>query len=197
MKMPISLNQIKGHMVALRALEIAKTGGHDIVLYGPAGTGKRMLASCYPEVKTQIIQSCPCGNYRSVIRECGCGPKRLERYQERMLRRVQGADMVVEVCHVPYKELESPRSADPERESRMAERIANAGRHTSLEMDEPARRTMEMAARKLALTAGDNSRVMLVARTIANLDRKEVIQARHLAEAVQYSMPMLAQMMKA
>jgi predicted ATPase with chaperone activity len=45
---------------------------------------------------------------------------------------------------------------------------------------------MGMAARRLALTAGQYNRILHVARAIANLDVSDVLLARHIAEAVQY-----------
>ena len=42
------LNEVIGHQHAKRALEIAASGGHHLLLYGPPGTGKTMLASRLP-----------------------------------------------------------------------------------------------------------------------------------------------------
>jgi len=40
------LNQIKSQSLAKRALQIAAAGGHNLLLVGPPGTGKTMLANC-------------------------------------------------------------------------------------------------------------------------------------------------------
>jgi magnesium chelatase family protein len=53
-------------------------------------------------------------------------------------------------------------------------------------LDPAGERTLELAVRKMGLSARAYDRMLKVARTIADLDHSESLTSKHLAEAVQY-----------
>ncbi len=48
------LAQVKGQETAKRAVEIAAAGGHNLVMIGPPGSGKSLLASCVPGILPEL-----------------------------------------------------------------------------------------------------------------------------------------------
>ncbi len=53
-------------------------------------------------------------------------------------------------------------------------------------LDDAGERTLEMAVRRMGLSARAHDRILKVARTVADLGFSECVTAKHLAEAVQY-----------
>jgi magnesium chelatase family protein len=110
-------------------------------------------------------------------------------------------DLHIEVPAVPYKELRGRDQGVTSEQIR--ERVAAArdlqqrrgfyNAHipqnqlrTLCALDDAGERTLELAVRKMGLSARAHDRILKVARTIADLGAGERVSAKHLAEAVQY-----------
>jgi magnesium chelatase family protein len=48
------LKQVKGQETARRALEIAAAGGHNLLMIGPPGAGKSLMAACLPGILPEL-----------------------------------------------------------------------------------------------------------------------------------------------
>ncbi|HEX8262665.1 MAG TPA: ATP-binding protein, partial [Allosphingosinicella sp.] len=53
----LDLGQVKGQETAKRALEIAAAGGHNLLMSGPPGAGKSLLAACLPGILPELTPS--------------------------------------------------------------------------------------------------------------------------------------------
>ncbi len=148
------------------------------------------------------MNPCPCGFYGDTTRECRCTPAIIQRYLGKisgpMLDRI---DLHVEVPAVAYKEIrgneQGVSSAEMRARIECARGIQQQRGYTNAQLppkllrqvcmlDDSGERTLEMAMRRLGLSARAHDRILKVARTVADLDESESVSAKHLAEAVQY-----------
>jgi magnesium chelatase family protein len=148
------------------------------------------------------MNPCACGYYGDQTRECRCTGATIQRY----LGRISGPlldriDLHVEVPAVPWQDLRqgdgglsSAQLRERVQEARSRQRargflnneIPAGPLREVCALDASGERTLEMAMRKLGLSARAHDRVLKVARTIADLASSPSVQAKHIAEAVQY-----------
>ena len=153
------------------------------------------------------MNPCKCGNYGDPARECTCTPGQIQKY----LGRISGPildrfDMHIEVPTVKYEELSSERSGETSEDIR---KRVNRARKIQLErykglniycnaqlnssmiekfcpLNDECRMILKNAFESLGLSARAHSRILKVARTIADLEQSENITVEYLAEAIQY-----------
>ena len=148
------------------------------------------------------MNPCPCGYFGDSTRECRCTGGIIQRYLSKisgpLLDRI---DLHLEVPAVAYRELRANSTTTSSAEMRarvVASRAIQQQRgyynahipHKMLRklcmLDDAGERTLEMAVKRMGLSARAHDRILKVSRTIADLEGVERIAAKHVAEAVQY-----------
>ena len=154
------------------------------------------------------MNPCPCGNYGSADKECTCTPAQISKYRARisgpLLDRI---DIKIDVDEVKYSELTDKNASESSAEIRrrvnrtrriQAERFAGDGSiNTNAEMREKhiakycalsdeCEKILKNAYESLHLSPRARSRVIKVARTIADMDLYDDILPKHILEAINY-----------
>jgi magnesium chelatase family protein len=153
------------------------------------------------------MNPCPCGYLGDPIHLCSCTPLMIQHYRSRisgpLLDRI---DIHIEVPAVKYRDLAD--RGESEGSGAIAERVARsrelqkarfAGTKTRCnaqmsarmirkfcETDQAGNRMLEMVTDRLGLSARSYTRILKVARTIADLAGSEEIRDVHISEAIQY-----------
>jgi predicted ATPase with chaperone activity len=174
---------IHGNEMAKRALVVAAAGGHSILFLGAPKCGKTMLRAAALELglgNTLEARPCPCGYRSDPRRACRCNCRQIDRH----LQKLPVTDISIEMSCPPEREMRTPGTTLAE----MRRQIQAKSDYQSLEVDEDGRTLLKAAVAELGLDPDVRNRVLTVARTIANLDRNEQIESRHLCEAINYRM---------
>jgi magnesium chelatase family protein len=78
------LVEVKGQAHAKRALEVAAAGGHSVLMAGPPGTGKSMLAARFPGLLPEMTDDEALES--AALQSLGASGFRLERWKQRPFR---------------------------------------------------------------------------------------------------------------
>ena len=154
------------------------------------------------------MNPCPCGYYGDPTHHCVCSPGQIQRYMNKisgpLLDRI---DIQCEIAAIPFKDLSQAQPGEPSaaiRERVIAARQIQAQRyahikgihcnaqmtermlHEYAEPDAASLEMLRMAMERLKLSARAYSRILKVARTIADLAGSEKVESMHIAEAIGY-----------
>ncbi len=153
------------------------------------------------------MNPCKCGYFGDTSRECKCSAGDIQRYMGKisgpMLDRI---DMHIQVPSVKYSELSTQKKTASSAEMKQvvmaareiqAERYKNEKYSTNAELDSKglekyckldssSQKLLTDVFEKLGLSARGYTRILKVARTIADVEGSTDIKANHVAEAVQY-----------
>ena len=153
------------------------------------------------------MNPCPCGYYGDPYRPCTCSPGLVSRYQKRIsgpfLDRI---DIFIEVPHIDYEKLADDRMGEKSEEVQQRvstarelqrQRFSGSAMAANSEMtpvevrsycqtDESAQSLLKAAMKQMSLSARAFHRILKLARTVADLEKSDIIRANHIAEAIQY-----------
>lgn len=153
------------------------------------------------------MNPCPCGNYGSEDKECTCTPSQIAKYKAKisgpLLDRI---DIQVQVDGVKYSELSSEEETETSETVKkrvdrtrniQKERFKDDGILTNADMGErqikkycvlsaDCEKILRGAYERLGLSPRARSRIIKVARTIADMELSDKILPQHILEAISY-----------
>ena len=153
------------------------------------------------------MNPCPCGFYTDPNRECTCTMPQILRYRSKISGPLMDRiDIHVEVPAVKYRDLTGEASGEDseaikarvnrargiQRQRFAGKRIYSNAQMTPrylkkhCQIGESSKVLLEQAIEKLGLSARAFTRILKIARTIADLDAVESIATHHISEAIQY-----------
>ena len=152
------------------------------------------------------MNPCPCGYYGSDAKACTCSEKQINDYKSKISGPIlDRIDIQVQVPSVKYEKLEG-KSGETSEEIRnrvnnarkiQLERYKNLKIYSNAELtpkliekvcklNDASKIILKKSFENLNLSARAYSRILKVARTIADLDNSENIESIHIIEAIQY-----------
>lgn len=173
-------------------------------------TISRVNASLTYPSKFMLVASmnpCPCGYLGDPHHECTCNTNSIDKYLGKishpLLDRI---DIHIEVMPVDYDDLSRNVKTESSKDIRKRVNIARQiqldrysnggifanGQLTSkgvekyCELGYEAKKIMKQAFTKFKFSARSYNKILKVARTIADLDKEEIIRENHILEAIQY-----------
>lgn len=152
------------------------------------------------------MNPCPCGYYFNQDQRCQCSIDQIKRYQNRisgpLLDRI---DLHINVPPISYKEMQISQPSESsdtvqarinvaykhqmQRQSKQNQALKTTELEQYCQLDQTCQHILSLAQQKLNLSVRGYHRVLRVARTIADLNGLDCIEAKHVSEALSYRTP--------
>ncbi|MCW9025897.1 MAG: ATP-binding protein [Thiovulaceae bacterium] len=146
------------------------------------------------------MNPCPCGNLLDESKECRCNEMEVQRYKNRLSEPfLDRIDLNVVMSQVKSDDKTSLSSRQMHQVVINVHHIIKQRGQKSFNaklndedidkyciLDEEAKRTLDMAISKFALSFRSIKKIQKVARTIADIDSREIIDKNHILEALSY-----------
>ncbi|MEP7162623.1 MAG: YifB family Mg chelatase-like AAA ATPase [Candidatus Moraniibacteriota bacterium] len=153
------------------------------------------------------MNPCPCGHHGDPERVCGCSTYQIQKYRQKVSGPIlDRIDLHIDVPRLKFEALDEKRLAEPSSALRervekartlQRERFVEAGWLSNAEMDNrsletycvldaPTKVLLKNAVTLYKLSPRAYTRILKLARTIADLAGEEKIAESHVAEALQY-----------
>lgn len=153
------------------------------------------------------MNPCPCGNYGSSTQQCQCTASQIHKYVSKLsgplLDRI---DLHIEADSISFQEFRIEEDIESSADIRKRIDRVRAIQHVRFDgtnintnaqmtssmikkycnIDSMSEKLLEQAYNKLGLSARGTTRILKVARTIADIDNQKEINCNHIAEAIQY-----------
>lgn len=184
------LHDILDNESAKRAIEVALSGSHEIVILAsvrsPASELLRAAANIAQKhdipFKGKVIPVCPCGALGSPKEECTCTTDELRQYDKKVVPLMRTAAMVIETVEPRA----SATAKHNEHEDTIVARILAARKPEGALPMPPNSGALDIMRMAVTELGADPDKIAAVAQTIARMNFSKYIGNEHVAEAAMY-----------
>lgn len=174
-KQLIELNKIPGNEHLKRAVDVALSGRHTITVIGNQYNGLEHLERVFENrIHEQngwlfkFISPCPCGNFEDNILICCCQSDTiLEHIKTQQYQEATRSEIIVRLLTPMFNDYSFKKN-----------------------IDKQAIELLRTAYAKFYFTLSKVNKIISIAETIAKMDNSNIVMAWHMAEAIQYQIPL-------